>query len=98
MGKASLGSTSNILGIHNTPAPATSELADAESAVMGLAPRLELGGQAKDNVLRHLHRSRCFLQLICHAYLYAIVVHVLYVSYNLRLMDAAGCPIELGNF
>ena len=33
MGKASLGSTSNILGINiNTPAPATSELADAQSA------------------------------------------------------------------
>ena len=38
MGKASLGSTSNILGINiNTPAPATSELADAQSAVMGLS-------------------------------------------------------------
>ena len=50
MGKTSLGSTSNTLGINiNTPAPATSELADAQSAVMGLAPRLELGGQAKDN-------------------------------------------------
>eukprot|EP01048_Picozoa_sp_COSAG05_P008383 COSAG05_NODE_636_length_8175_cov_51.220530_4_plen_129_part_00 len=59
MGKVPSGSTSNTIGINNTPAPTTSELADAQSVVMGLAPRLELGGQAKDNVLRHLHESRC---------------------------------------
>ena len=59
MGKVPSGSTSNTIGINNTPAPTTSELADAQSVVMGLAPRLELGGQAKDNVLRHLHGSRC---------------------------------------
>ena len=59
MGKAPFGRVCNILGIYDTPAPATSELADAQSVVMGLAPRLELGGQAKDNVLRHLHGSRC---------------------------------------
>ena len=59
MGKASLGKASNIIGINGTPAPATKELADTQSAVMGLAPCLELGGKpAKDNVLRHLQGSR----------------------------------------
>ena len=36
MGKVPSGSTSNTIGMNNTPAPATSELADAQSAVMGL--------------------------------------------------------------
>lgn len=47
MGKASLGKASNILGINSTPAPATKELADTQSAVMGLAPCLELGGKPR---------------------------------------------------
>ena len=32
MGKAPFGRVCNILGIYDTPAPATSELADAQSA------------------------------------------------------------------
>ena len=36
MGKAPFGRVYNILGIYDTPAPATSELADAQSVLLAL--------------------------------------------------------------
>ena len=72
MGKASLGKASNILGINSTPAPATKELADTQSAVTrggagrGNTRRRDTHGKQQLKQLRHFKATWRDSALVFH--------------------------------